>query len=223
MLISCSTCNSITKLHETAGSLISFPVRRVTQLLLSSTYSDTQPVAPASKHSDSRSATGLYSNAMISSESLCIFQVMCGLCITEILLISRGINALSFWPGRGTQSLSFSLLALWNPLIHQKSQTKRQKCKILQEKNTALDTMHQLSWKVEKSDRWAKALRNSPVNNSQWVNNFSLVIQLTSSEGSAEEDFVDDVTEDFLAPSSWKGIVALLWRSVFIKHLLPRI
>lgn len=107
MLISCSTCNSITKLHETAGSLISFLVRRVTQLLLSSTYSDTPPVAPASKHSDNRSATGLYGNAMISSESLCIFQVTCGLCITEILRVSRGINALSFWPGRGTRSLPF--------------------------------------------------------------------------------------------------------------------
>lgn len=113
-----------------------------------------------------------------------------------------------------------SLLALWNPLIHQKLQMKRQKCKILQEKNTALVTVCQLSCKEEKSEQrhLVTALRTS-----QWVNSFSLVIQLTSSEGSAEEDFVDDVTEDFLAPSSWKGIVALLWRSVFIKHLLPRI
>lgn len=38
-----------------------------------------------------------------------------------------------------------SLLALRHPLIHQKSQTKKQKCKILQEKNTALVTMHQFS------------------------------------------------------------------------------
>lgn len=203
-------------------SYLSFLVRRITQLLLSSTYSDTQPVTLAPKNSDNWSATGLYSNAMISSESLCMFQVMHSLCITEILLISRGVNALSFWPGRGTRYLSFFLPCTTKP-SDQKSPMRRQKCKIFQEKNTTLVTMHQLSWKVEKSDPWAKALGNSPVNNSQWVNSFSLVIQLTSSEGSVEEDFVDDVTEDFLALSSWKGIVALLWRSAFIKHLLPRI
>lgn len=123
-----------------------------------------------------------------------------------------------------------NLIFIFLPSLHyktlwriKKSQTKRQEYKILQEKNTALVTMRQLSWKAEKSDRWTKALGNHPMNNSQWVNNLSLVIQLTSSEGSAEEDFVDDVTEDFLAPSSWKGIVALLWRSVFMKHLLARI
>lgn len=204
-------------------SCLSFLVRRITRLLLNSTYSDTQPVTPAPKNSDNWSVTGLYSNAMISSESLCMFQVMHGLYITEILLISRGINALSFWPGRGTWSLPFFPPCTTKPSDHLKSPMKRQKCKILQEKNTTLVTMCQLSWKVEKSDRWAKALGNSPVNKSQWVNSFSLVIQLTSSDGSVEEDFVDDVTEDFLAPSSWKGIVALLWRSAFIKHLLPRI
>lgn len=54
-----------------------------------------------------------------------------------------------------------SLLTLRNPLIHQKWQTKRQKCKILQEKKTALVTVCQLSCKAEKSDQRAKALGNS--------------------------------------------------------------
>lgn len=97
---------------------------------------------------------------MLSSESLHIFQVMCGLYLTEILLISTGINAFGFWSGRGTWSLSFSPPCT-NPLIHQKWQTKRQKCKILQEKTTTLVTACQLSCKAEKSDQWAKALGNS--------------------------------------------------------------
>ena len=102
-------------------------VRWVTQILLSSTYSDTQPVAPASEHSDNWSATGLYGNAMISSESLCIFQFMSGLYITEILLISRGINALSFWPGRGTWSLSFFLPCTMKPSDPSKITNKKAK------------------------------------------------------------------------------------------------
>lgn len=45
----------------------------------------------------------------------------------------------------------------------------------------------------------------------QGVNSFRRVSQLTSRDGSAD-DFPEDA-DFFLVPSSWNGMVALLWRS----------
>lgn len=47
----------------------------------------------------------------------------------------------------------------------------------------------------------------------QWVNNFRRVNQLTSRDGSGDEDLAAEEPAFFLVPSSGNGIVALLWRS----------
>lgn len=52
------------------------------------------------------------------------------------------------------------------------------------------------------------SLRGGP----QGVNSFRRVSQLTSRDGSADDDFPEEAGF-FLVPSSWNGMVALLWRS----------
>lgn len=126
---------------------------------------------------------------------------------------------------RKADSIHFSPPAnTWDPLVLFSSNSKLQEgCiqlpkentqwhHIRSQHNTVDEDQNRLSTE-ETRHLGAGDREESGQGGAQWVNSLRRVNQLTSRDGSVEDLAAEEEAGFFLVPSSWNGMVALLWRS----------